>query len=247
MPSEAKPLIVIVEDEVELAKVIATHLEANGMKTQLCHRVEHALRFLQRNFANLVLLDMNLPDHPGIHLLEELKKSDIDIPIIFLTAVTQEPVKVKGLEMGADDYITKPFSYAELIARINAVLRRSESKQDLHLTRNAKVSDSPFIFHGANIHPQRLEIVFPDGTTEKIGKKELGILSHLHAYTNVVVTRKALIHSVWGQHADLRSRSLDQYIVKVREMYLKHGIDMTSFKTVHGIGYIYEAMVPAAD
>ncbi len=243
MPSEAKPLIVIVEDEVELAKVIATHLEAANMKTQLCHRVEHAQRFLQRNFANLILLDMNLPDHPGIHLLEEMKKADIDIPVIFLTAVNQEPVKIKGLEMGADDYITKPFSYTELIARINAVLRRTESKQDLHLTRNAKVSDAPFLFHGANVHPQRLEIIFPGGKTEKIGKKELGILSHLHNYTNVVVTRKALIHSVWGQHADLRSRSLDQYVVKIRDLYLKHGIDMASFKTVHGVGYLYETAV----
>jgi DNA-binding response OmpR family regulator len=241
MTSESKPLIVIVEDEIPLAKVIATHLEAADMRTQLCHRVEHALRFLQRNFANLVLLDMNLPDHPGIHLLEELKKSDIDVPIIFLTAVNQEPIKIKGLEMGADDYITKPFSYSELIARIKAVLRRTESKQDLNLTRNAKVSDAPFIFHGASVHPQRLEIVFPDGYTEKIGRKELGILLHLHSFTNVVVTRKSLIHSVWGQHADLKSRSLDQYVVKIRELYETHDIEMDHFKTVHGVGYIYES------
>lgn len=240
MASEAKPLIVIVEDEEPLAKVIATHLEGAGMNTQICLRVEHAQRFLKRNFANLVLLDMNLPDHPGTVLLEEMKKADLDIPVIFLTAVNQEPTKVRSLELGADDYITKPFSYSELIARIRAVLRRTESKKDLHLTRNAKVSDSPFTFSGTTVHPQRLEIVFPDGASEKIGRKELGILAYLHNYTGVVITRKALIHGVWGEHADLRSRSLDQYIVKIRDMYKSHGILLDDFKTVHGVGYIYE-------
>jgi len=241
MPNEAQPLIVIVEDEVELARVIATHLEGAGMKTQMCHTVDHGIRFLKRNFANLILLDMNLPDNPGTFLLEEIRKADIDVPTIFLTANAMESSKVKGLEMGADDYITKPFSYSELIARIKAVLRRTESKQDLNLTRNARVSDAPFTFSGANVHPQRLEVIFPDGETEKIGKKELGIMAYLHGYTGVVVTRKALIHSVWGQHADLRSRSLDQYIVKIRDLYKKHGDDMLTFKTVHGVGYIYEA------
>lgn len=240
MANEPQPLIVIVEDEEALAQVIATHLEESGMKTQICLRVEHAQRFLKRNFANLVLLDMNLPDHPGTVLLEDLKKSNIDVPVIFLTAVAQEPTKVKSLEMGADDYITKPFSFSELIARIRAVLRRTESKKDLHLTRNAKVSDAPFTFSGSTVHPQRLEIVFPDGASEKIGRKELGILSYLHNYTGVVITRKALIHGVWGEHADLRSRSLDQYIVKIREMYKTHGINLDEFKTVHGVGYIYE-------
>ena len=241
MPSEPQPLIVIVEDEVDLAKVISEHLENVGMKTQMCHTVDHGLRFLKRNFANLVLLDMNLPDQTGMNLLEELRKGDIDVPTIFLTANNLELTKVRGLELGADDYITKPFSYPELIARIRAVLRRTESKADLQLTRNARVSDQPFLFCGANVHPQRLEIVFSDGQIEKIGKKELGILSYLHNFTGVVVTRKSLIHSVWGQHADVRSRSLDQYIVKIREMYKAHGNGMDAFKTVHGVGYINES------
>ena len=240
MPVEPKPLIVIVEDEEALATVIATHLEKAGMQTQICTRAAHTLRFLKRNFANLLLLDLNLPDQSGFSLLEDLKQNDIPVPTIFLTGNALEINKIKGLEMGGDDYITKPFSYPELIARIRAVLRRAESNRDLNVTKNVKVSDNPFAFCGAEITPLRLEIKFPDGSVSKIGRKELGIISYLHENPNVVITRKALIHSVWGIHADIRSRSLDQYIVKVRDLFHCHGIELTSFRTVHGVGYIFE-------
>lgn len=237
---EAKPLIVIVEDEAELAALIAHHLERAGMHTQICSRVAHALKFLQRNFANLVLLDITLPDQSGFSLVDELKQADISVPIIFLTGNVEETSKVRGLDMGGDDYITKPFSYAELTARIRAVLRRTEAKTDLNVTKNVKVSDGPFDFCGAKITPERLEIAFPDGTTQKLGRKELGILAYLHSHPGQVITRKAMIHSVWGIHADVKSRSLDQYIVKVRDLFGAHGLDLAAFRTVHGIGYIFD-------
>jgi DNA-binding response OmpR family regulator len=104
--TEPKPLIVIVEDEAELAALIATHLEKAGMHSQICTRAAHALKFLKKNFANLVLLDINLPDQSGFSLVEELKKSDVSVPIIFLTGNVEEPSKVKGLDMGCDDYVT---------------------------------------------------------------------------------------------------------------------------------------------
>ncbi|MEO5961153.1 MAG: response regulator transcription factor [Opitutaceae bacterium] len=238
--TEAKPLIVIVEDEPELAALIAQHLDRAGMHTQICTRVAHALKFLKKNFANLVLLDINLPDQTGFELVEELKSADISVPVIFLTGNIEEPSKVKGLDMGGDDYITKPFSYAELLARIRAVLRRAESKTDLNVTKNVRVNDEPFDFCGARIVAKRLEISFPDNTTQKLGRKELGILAYLNAHPGQVITRKALIHSVWGMHADVKSRSLDQYIVKVRDLFSAHGLDLSTFRTVHGIGYIFD-------
>lgn len=240
MRTESKPLILVVEDEEELAKLIAQHLEASGMQTQLCNRAAHAVRFLQHNFANLLLLDVNLPDQSGFALLDELKKSDVTVPTIFLTGNALEVNKVKGLEMGGDDYITKPFSYPELVARINAVLRRAESKADFNVTKNARVNDEPFAFCGATVRPLRLEVEFPNAVTGKIGRKELGILSYLNDHPGVVITRKALIHAVWGLHADVRSRSLDQYIVKVRELFKANGLDLDAFRTVHGIGYIFD-------
>ena len=240
MRTAPKPLILVVEDEEELAKLVCLHLEQAGMQTQVCNRAQHAVRFLTRNFANLMLLDVNLPDQSGFSLLEELKSKDITVPTIFVTGNSGEVSKVKGLELGGDDYITKPFGYAELVARIRAVLRRAESKADLNVTKNVKVSDEPFDFVGARISPIRLEITFPDGTTRKLGRKELGILAYLSEHRGVVIPRKALIHSVWGIHADVRSRSLDQYIVKVRELFLEHGIKLDCFRTVHGVGYMFD-------
>jgi two-component system alkaline phosphatase synthesis response regulator PhoP len=240
MCAEPRPLIVVVEDEVELAKLIAYHLESAGMNVQAYNRSAPALRFLQHNFANLVLLDLNLPDASGFDLLKQLKEEDINVPAIFLTGNSVEANKVKALNMGGDDYVTKPFSFNELVARINAVLRRTESKTDFNVTKNVRTTDDPFPFLGATVHPERLEIQFPNGGVHKIGRKELGILAYLNSHIGVVITRKELIHSVWGIHADVRSRSLDQYIVKVRSAFEKNGLTLDAFKTVHGIGYIFE-------
>ncbi len=238
--TEPKPLIVIIEDEAELASLISVHLEKAGMHTQICNRAQHAVKFLKKNFANLLLVDINLPDQTGFALVEELKAEDITVPVIFVTGNVEETSKVKGLDMGGDDYITKPFSYAELVARIRAVLRRTESNADLNVTKNVRLSDEPFDFCGARVTPERLEISFPDNVTQKLGRKELGILAYLNAHPGQVITRKALIHSVWGIHADVKSRSLDQYIVKVRDLYSAHGLSLDAFRTVHGIGYIFD-------
>lgn len=120
-----------------------------------------------------MLLDINLPDQSGFTLIEELRREDIAIPTIFLTGNALETNKSRGLELGGDDYIMKPFGYAELIARIRAVLRRSESCDDLKVTKNARVSDQPFEVCGGTVHPGRLEIHFDD-RIENIGRKELG-------------------------------------------------------------------------
>jgi DNA-binding response OmpR family regulator len=240
MCAEPRPLIVVVEDEEELSKLICQHLEEAGMNVQAYNRTAPALRFLQHNFANLLLLDVNLPDGNGFDLLKQIKEQDINTPTIFLTANSHDEDKVKGLNLGGDDYVTKPFSYTELTARINAVLRRAESKTDFNVTKNVRTTDGPFEFLGVKVHPDRLELEFPNGTTLKTGRKELGILAYLHTHVGVVITRKELIHSVWGIHADIRSRSLDQYIVKVRAAFEKNGLSLDCFKTVHGIGYIFE-------
>jgi DNA-binding response OmpR family regulator len=240
MCAEPRPLIVVVEDEEELSKLICQHLEEAGMNVQAYNRTAPALRFLQHNFANLLLLDVNLPDGNGFDLLKQIKEQDINTPTIFLTANSHDEDKVKGLNLGGDDYVTKPFSYTELVARINAVLRRAESKADFNVTKNVRTTDGPFEFLGVKVHPDRLELEFPNGTTLKTGRKELGILAYLHTHVGVVITRKELIHSVWGIHADIRSRSLDQYIVKVRAAFEKNGLSLDCFKTVHGIGYIFE-------
>ena len=243
--AQPKPLILVVEDDKQIAQMVGEQLEFAGMQTQVCHRVANALRYLETNFANLILLDVNLPDQTGFAMVEEMRKRNIHTPVIFLTADNSEIYKVKGLEMGGDDYITKPFSFPELIARIHAVLRRAETAHDNHVTQNASVSAEPFDFCGALIRPDKLLIEFPNSETHKIGKKELGILAYLSSHPNTVITRRSLIHSVWGIHADIRSRSLDQYIVKIRGAYAKNGLDLEQFKTIHGVGYTYNVEIAA--
>jgi DNA-binding response OmpR family regulator len=238
--STPKPLIVVVEDEKELASMMAERLEAADMNTLVCNDGAHALRFLRKNFANLLLLDLGLPDKNGFSLVEELKQHDVNIPTIFVTGNNSEVDIIKGLTMGGDDYITKPFSFAELVARVQAVLRRAETMADQKVTKNASLNKEPFEFCGAQINPKRLEVTFPNGETGKLGRKDLGILTFLANNKGVVLTRKSLIHSVWGIHADVRSRSLDQYIVKIRDSFTQNGCDLSPFNTIHGVGYIYD-------
>ncbi|NBD38151.1 MAG: response regulator [Verrucomicrobia bacterium] len=245
--AKPKPLILIVEDDPELAQLISDQLEAAGMLTQVHHRAANVTRYLKSNFANLMLLDINLPDQTGFALIERLKTENIEIPIIFLTGKDNEADRVRGLEMGGDDYITKPFSFSELVARINAVLRRSETSKDTQVTKNVSTRTEPFTFEGAKVHPDRMEIDFPGKGAVKIGRKELGILSFLRENADTVITRRTLIHAVWGIHADVRSRSLDQYIVKVRTLFERHGIQLDAFKTIHGVGYIYNTRKQDSD
>lgn len=240
MASESKPLILIVEDEPEMATLISDQLEHAGMHTQVFNNPDPVINFLKRNFVNLMLLDVNLPGKTGFDLLEEIRGQSMTVPVIFLTANAGEVDRVRGLQIGGDDYITKPFSYSELKARIQAVLRRAETAQDDKVTKNVAVTQEPFDFCGAMVNPLRLEIDFPDGEKEKIGRKELGILAFLANNAGQVLTRRSLIHAVWGIHADVRSRSLDQYIVKVRDHYQRHGLSLDAFRTIHGVGYTYD-------
>jgi len=244
MERTAKPLIVIAEDEKDLATLISTHLEIAGMQSQVCQSAGQVTNFLKNNFANLILLDVHLPDESGFTLMDELRKSGNETPVIFLTGEQAEKQKVRALELGGDDYITKPFGFPELVARINAVLRRAETLNDSKLTQNVTVNSDAFDFCGAEVNPQRLEITFPDGDIESIGRKELGIFVYLANHPNAVLTRKNLIHAVWGIHADIRSRSLDQYIVKIRDMFKRHDLSLEAFRTVHGVGYIYDLKTP---
>lgn len=239
MNKKAKPNIMIVEDEVDLSTLIAEELEESNMFTQICHNGIKAESLLSNQFFNLILLDINLPDMSGFDLLEKIRKNEDYTPVIFLTANDSEIDKIKGFGLGADDFINKPFSIAELIARIQAVLRRSETARDYHISSDICLKDDSFSFCGAQICPQNLEIKFKNGVIEKIGKKELGIIIHLYNQSNKVVPRKNLIHAVWGIHANPKSRSLDQYIVNIRNRFEKASCSTKSFQTIHGVGYFY--------
>lgn len=223
--------------------MIAEELERAGMIAQVCYDGEAALRFLERHFANLAILDILLPGKDGFEVFEAMQAKGLEVPVIFLSCKNSEVDIVRGLDMGAEDYMTKPFGFAELMARVRAVLRRKEGLGDFAIAGNLNLAEEDFAFGGAEVSPSHMLIRFPNGGAEKIGRKELGILLFLVHNAGVVLTRKAIIHAVWGAHADLRSRSLDQYMVKIRDAFARHDCPLTELKTVHGVGYIYEKVL----
>jgi DNA-binding response OmpR family regulator len=239
MSPKQKPLVVIIEDDRSLAAALADQLLNAGLSTQVFHKGATALKFVGESYVHLVLLDPNLPDLDGLAVLDKIRRLSHSPAVIFLSAQREGHHVAQALEAGADDFIGKPPHPEELVARIRAVLRRSETAGDSRLTVNAALGTGVFFFNGAEVHPERLEIVFGN-KKRKLGRKELGILYHLHANPGVIISRHSLIHAVWGVHADIRSRSLDQYIAKIRDAYADHGRSLDCLRTIHGIGYWYE-------
>ncbi len=234
-----KPLILLAEDDVRLTEVLEKQINLSGMNVRTFHNGADVIKFLKRDYASIILLDINLPDIDGFNVMSQLHGLGISIPVIFLTGFSDEFYKLKGFDSGADDYVTKPFSFTELIARIRTILRRTSRASDFLITENATLNDRNFAFCDATVWPSLMQIRFPNGNVARIGKKEVGILKHFAANKDIILSRKNIIHSVWGEGANIRSRSMDQYIVKLRQLFKKNGYTMNNVKTLHGIGYMY--------
>lgn len=240
MSPKQKPLVVVVEEERSLATALLEQLDAAGFATQLFHKGTTALKFVQENHAHLVLLDPNLTDMDGLYLLDKIRRINHAPAVIYLSAKGDSALIEQILDAGADDFVVQPHDPVVLMARIRAVLRRSETAGDSRLTSNADLATGVFRFNDAEVHPERLELTFSPSRVCKLGRKEIGILVHLHANPGVIISRHSLIHAVWGVHADVRSRSVDQYIAKIREAFERYGRPLDCFRTIHGIGYWYE-------
>jgi len=243
MSPRQKPLVALVEDDRTLAALVAGQLEGNGFASRCFHKGGSALRHLESEHVNLVLLDLSLPDMDGLEVLARVQSLPVPPPVVVLSSLDNAAVVRRALDAGAEDYVRKPFDPEELCARLRAVLRRMAPARDQRLTRNADLGTDAFRFGPCQVHPERLEIEFSSGLRAKIGRKEIGILLHLQANPGVIVSRHALIHAVWGEHANIRSRSLDQYVVKIRDLFGRNGDSLDCFRTIHGIGYWYEPRV----
>jgi DNA-binding response OmpR family regulator len=217
--------IVIVEDDEDIADSIRYNLEREGFRVRLSTTGEDALNLILDRPPNLILLDLNLPHMNGFELCRRLRAEPETsrVPILMLTARADEADKVLGLNMGADDYITKPFSMRELVARVNAVLRRAEG------------SDAePTIFDDGSlrIDPATFSVRFR-GREVRMTRKEFALLSEMARNPGRVLTRESLLNRVWGATYYGDSRTLDVHIRRIRQ---KLG-DPTVIETVTGIGY----------
>lgn len=222
-------LIAIVEDEPDLASLTASHLRKEGYRTETFGDAGRFFRFLGKKKPDLVLLDLMLPDLNGMDVCKELKRNGDwrSIPVIMVTARAEETDKVVGLELGADDYVTKPFSHKELAARIKAVLRRAEPP----------VRSGPFeIGAGLVLDPERFEVRL-EGRPLELTSTEFKILHLLAGGRGRVFTREQILDALWGNDKIVLDRTIDVHIKNLRD---KLGPASAVVKNIRGVGYKVE-------
>ena len=225
MPIKSTPRVLIVEDEPAIAELISINLRHHGLSPLWVENGELAQKEIDTVLPDLILLDWMLPGESGVMLARKWRSDPRtkSVPIIMLTAKVDEDDKVKGLDAGADDYITKPFSVSEMLARIRAVLRRRAPEQAV-----PNVSVGELTLDGATYR------VSYQGEPLKIGPTEFKLLSYLMHHAERVHTRSQLLDKVWGDHVFIEERTVDVHIKRLRESLGKAGVMV---ETVRGTGY----------
>lgn len=223
-----KEKILIVDDEKDIVKMLDYNLSKEGFKTINAHTGEDALKSASREFPDLIILDLMLPGMDGLEVCKALKKDakTANIPIIMLTAKTQESDKIVGLELGADDYITKPFSVRELIARVRAIIRRMKEKEKL--PEVLKIGDLSVDFSKI--------AVLVKGKQVEITSKEFELLKALIKASGRVLSRDFLLDNIWGfdNAIEIQTRTVD---VHIRTLRKKLKTEAKRIITVKNYGY----------
>lgn len=236
MNSEQTLSIVIVLKENSEAMTLADHLRQIDLNTLICNEADHALGFVIAKRASLILIDDDLPNNDSQRLIQTLQEHKDTTPVILIAADASSAASHNA----SVNVYEKPINSSELVALIKSTLSSLKSRKIASRRKRAPLLIEPFRFCGGDIDPQRMEVTFPLGHVEKIGRKELGIIAYLRDNPDTVITRETLIKAIWGDDANTESRSLDQYIVKVRNLYKRHGLELIPFRTVHSVGYIYD-------
>lgn len=219
--------ILLVEDDPNLGEVLNAFLEMEGFAVSLARDGEEGYEKFTQSKYNICLLDVMLPKMDGFSLGKKIRKKDKDIPIIFLTAKSLKEDKLKGFDLGGDDYITKPFDEDELVRRINAILKRTTSVQNIS---ELTIKLGKFEYNHVNL---TLRI---DGNESRITQKEGEVLYMLLQSKNNVVRREDILVKVWGENDYFMGRSLDVFITKLRK-HLKPD-PQVKIENVHGVGFI---------
>jgi two-component system phosphate regulon response regulator PhoB len=219
--------ILVVEDEPAIQELISVNLARDGHEVRRAASAEEAFRAVAETLPDVILLDWMLPDTPGPAITRRLRADarTREVPIIMLTARAGEEDKVAGLESGADDYITKPFSPRELEARIQAVLRR----------RTPQLSREAVEIEGLVVNPATREVI-GNGKPLRMGPSEFELLHFFMTHTDRVHTRTQILDQVWGDHVFIEDRTVDVHIRRLRDALSASGHD-DLVETVRGVGY----------
>jgi len=225
--------VLVVEDDINISELLRLYMEKDGFEVFQATDGSEGIRMAQEKAPDLILLDIMLPVVDGWVVCSEVRKTS-QVPIIMLTAKGETFDKVSGLEMGADDYVTKPFEVKELMARIHAVMRRTEGEGAAHPVEKKLVFDKLVV----NLDSYELVV---DGKRMEVPPKEMELLYHLASSPNRVFTRNQLLDEVWGFDYFGDSRTVDVHIKRLREK-LEGVSDKWSLKTVWGVGYKFELL-----
>ncbi len=227
--------ILVVDDEPKVCDLLRVYLERSGYVVVCAADGVTALADVERRHPDLVLLDLNLPGTDGLEVCKTLRKTS-DIPIIMLTARDEEPDRIVGLELGADDYVTKPFSPREVVARVKAVLRRRDPSSG---------DRRPVTLGDITIDPARYEVHYR-GKLLRLTSREFAIIEHLARTPGRVFSRTQLLDEVFGIDFDGYERTIDAHIKNIRQKMLESSPDVpTPLVTVRGVGYKLEATASA--
>ncbi|MBI2205854.1 MAG: response regulator transcription factor [Candidatus Rokubacteria bacterium] len=218
--------ILVVDDEPEIVRGLADNLRFEGHEALAASNGAEAVAMVAREAPDLVLLDVMMPEMSGWDVAKELRRRGIDVPIIMLTARAEEIDRVRGLELGADDYVTKPFSLRELLARVRAVLRRPGPRQkseelafgDVRIQRNARR-------------------VFKAGDELRMTRKEFDLLVYFVDHRGEVLTRERLLDEVWGYERFPTTRTVDTHVLRLRRKLEANPEQPVWIRTVHAQGY----------
>ena len=229
--SLANPKILVVEDEPNQVELIEFNLNSEGYEVVVARDGEEALNLAEEESPDLILLDWMLPKVSGIEVCRQLRRSKIsrEIPIVMLTARSEESDKIRGLDIGADDYITKPYSIKELLARVRAAMRRPSA---------SVISDQLIV--GKIVVDLQKHIVAIDGLQVNLGPTEYRLLVTLMQSPERVFSREQLLDHVWGISANVDTRTVDVHVGRLRKV-IEVGANKNIIRTVRGFGYALKA------
>ncbi len=218
--------VLLAEDDENLGTLLNTFLKNKGYQVDLARNGKIALEKFNKGNYDFLILDVMMPEIDGFTVAREIREIDKNIPILFLTAKSMKEDKLKGFEIGADDYLTKPFSMEELVARIEAILKRSGFERE---TGSAQFNIGKFAFDSDK------RLLIKDGETQKLTTKENQLLKLLAKNKSEVLDRQAALRAIWGDDNYFNGRSMDVYIAKLRKM-LKDD-EAIEIMNIHGKGF----------
>lgn len=224
-----KPHILLVEDEIHLARGICFNLEEEGYRISHFETGEKALPALQVERFDLIILDVMLPGMDGFQLCRAIRELDPRVPILMLTARSEDSDRVEGLENGADDYLTKPFNLVEFLLRVKGMLRRSSWYRPDPVEEGYRFGDNEVFLLSYRARTAQGEI--------DLTEMEVRMLSLFFQKEGEAVPRTELLQSVWGYSGDMETRTLDNFIVRLRKYFEPDPAHPVHFQTVRGVGY----------